>query len=1020
MSYSLPINLEVNREYYIPISIQQSDVGYPLNFRILNGGVAFNLTGKTVRIKATKPDKTIIYNDVDIVSATDGTCKFDVTTQFSAVDGAMDVQLDITEGTKILNTIVFKIYVKKSINVDTAAESSNEFTALTLALAKVSEWNTYFQSASGALEEKYAARLNGFQEELQGDTTEVTISDSVNKISDVINGSYMLKKIYGKTIQDETDLSIKSVESVELKSTGKNIFDGELENGYIDAKTGALLSNDTRTRSKNYIKVQPNKEYTAALKSLGSDSCFWVIGYDKNKNAITDGLDTYPAGISYFKGPLVSKSFTTTPTTVYLKVCCLGILTKDDDVQIEIGTVATTYEDYKESVQDILFSTPLRSLPSGVRDILDCKTKERTTKIGKKVYNGSSNESFTVYTGGENSTTICFYTSLSEKKIHSPLSNLHLICNRFKSVSDAWSNDRTTECISETTGYSTIYIRVNISKLTGYASTLTDTEKIALFKTWLSTNPVTLLYELATPTTDYVDTNPFIPSYKDGFLNISGEAIPSIDIQYSKTLGASIKTLHENMDYIKNGFFLKKHDFKNFECRNVLDISAYKDNRAFQGVFKVGDNYVALFSETTVGSTTYNAQIVKLDSDYNYVSKTVVSQMSHANDLAYNPSKGEIYIAPMTTTGAVIILNSETLAYKSTKVVLPTTHTVYNISFDRKSQQFAIISGVSGVNDYFVTITDVDFNIIREFTYPIPQVTTTSWCQGMEFIDGLIYFCYSFLSPNGSNNFTRQGYTIVDMNGKILETVLLPDILQPSEEIESIQIDGGHVFISTYTSSNVMLYEAEEGYSFSYLPKVKEATFYYNESNTKKNRDGSQSNPFSSIDEMFIKIQYVPSISLEIQSNITKPITIQPPALLKRLEIKGNSHECTVQLNINRIPNLSVLGLAGKVSTNNGSCLSLLLVQYAYIYQCSFTKVGSPTGTKGVKVQGGSCVVDSCGFAGVESGVSLQTASASISGCSGTASILAYVGSCSMVSGFNNTVTYTTKCYNEGGFENLQ
>ena len=97
---------------------------------------------------------------------------------------------------------------------------------------------------------------------------------------------------------------------------------------------------------------------------MGSDSYFWVIGYDKNKNAITDGLDTYPAGISYFKGPLVSKSFTTTPTTVYLKVCCLGILTKDDDVQIEIGTVATTYEDYKESVQDILFSTPLRSLPS--------------------------------------------------------------------------------------------------------------------------------------------------------------------------------------------------------------------------------------------------------------------------------------------------------------------------------------------------------------------------------------------------------------------------------------------------------------------------------------------------------------------------------------------------------------------------------------------------------------------------------------------------------------------------------
>lgn len=854
------------------------------------------------------------------------------------------------------------------------------------------------------------SRLNDSDNKIAVSANNVTVSDAVNHFDGTIDSAYVLKKIYGKTVQDPVDLSIKSVENVEILSTGKNKFDGELEQGSINPDTGAIIDSPNFVRTKNFIPVTANDNIVISLVSSKVMSMS-AICYDSNKNRINNvdiSLATkafvIPAGVKYIKIRFYNSN----------GISISGI----SDVQIELGASVTDYEEYKSSVQNILLPTPLRSLPSGVKDVVDCKSKTRITKIGKKIYNGASNELFTVYSGGENSTTVCFYTSLTEKKIHSPLSNLHLICNRFKSVSDAWTAGRTTECISETTGYSTLYFRINISRLSGYASTLTNGEKIALFKAWLAANPVTVLYELATSLTESVDANPFIPSYKDGFFNVIGNVVPEINMEYATSLGGSVKAVADGIDYLLNKEKVIKHDFKNFECRNVLDISKYKDNRGFQGIFKIENNYVALFSETVVGSTTYSAQIVKLDSNYNYVSKAIISQLGHANDLAYNPIKNEIYIAPLADGGHIVVVDATTLAYKSTKVVVPVAHNVVNIAFDKKSQQFLIISAMTGSSDCYITVTDSEFNVQKSSYYPIPSAT--SWCQGMEYKDGLIYLCYSFLSPNGSNGFTRQGYTIRDTDGKLLETVYLPDILQSAEEIESIQIIDNRVSIATYTTNYAMVYEAEEGYSDSYLPHIKEATFYYNESNTKKNRDGSSSNPFNSIDEMFIKVQYVPKIHLEVQSNITRPITIEPSPSIKYLEIKGNSHECSTQLDIVRIPNVSVLGLPCKVSTNNAACLLFLLVQYAYVYQCSFTKTGSSTGTKGVKVQGGSAIVDNCSFSGLESGVSLQTSNCSITNCSGNASILAYVGSCSMVSGSGNSVTYTTKCYNEGGFENLQ
>ena len=59
--------------------------------------------------------------------------------------------------------IKFDIDVIASLRDDAAIESTNEFSALTLALKSVQEWEKYFEEESGKIEDKYTERLNNIE-----------------------------------------------------------------------------------------------------------------------------------------------------------------------------------------------------------------------------------------------------------------------------------------------------------------------------------------------------------------------------------------------------------------------------------------------------------------------------------------------------------------------------------------------------------------------------------------------------------------------------------------------------------------------------------------------------------------------------------------------------------------------------------------------------------------------------------------------------------------------------------------
>lgn len=145
------IKLDINKKLYQRITAKQRDTkSRYLFFHILDGAIPFNLTNRNVRVYAIKPDRTEIFNDLQVVDAVKGICKLELTTQILAIDGIVPMELMVTEGLSKLTSTVFELEVGKSINSEAAIISTNEFTALVNGLASLSEYDSYKNEVKSA------------------------------------------------------------------------------------------------------------------------------------------------------------------------------------------------------------------------------------------------------------------------------------------------------------------------------------------------------------------------------------------------------------------------------------------------------------------------------------------------------------------------------------------------------------------------------------------------------------------------------------------------------------------------------------------------------------------------------------------------------------------------------------------------------------------------------------------------------------------------------------------------------
>lgn len=166
-------------------------------------------------------------------------------------------------------------------------------------------------------------------------------------------------------LKGNTDENLQTVKMAVLKTTGKNLFDGEWEQGGINQSTGELITSNGY-RCKNKIPVVP-------LSQLVSNANLNLLFYDENDLFVGYKFQTQEMTMQVPKG------------AVYLRFYRSA---KIDGLQVEANTVISTYEPFKSNILTVNVEVELRGI-GNMKDELDLITGELTERIGEVVLNGS-------------------------------------------------------------------------------------------------------------------------------------------------------------------------------------------------------------------------------------------------------------------------------------------------------------------------------------------------------------------------------------------------------------------------------------------------------------------------------------------------------------------------------------------------------------------------------------------------------------------------------------------------------
>ena len=299
---------------------------------------------------------------------------------------------------------------------------------------------------------------------------------------------------------------------IDFMTSGKNLFDfNYLKNNYVIRGTKTYTENSitlTSTGDDCYdnsfssntnfrIPVLPNKQYTLMLRKTNNVAgVMYIFPYTKNnvmhKQTISTNI-SYTGNIAY--------TFTTPQDCYYVNfrvgIASSGNTCTFSDFMVLYGT--HTWDDVTEFIPFQGFETttvelnqPLRELPNGVKDTIE--NGIATRRVGEIIFDGSSDESWKEYTG-------------STKTVHTYMINLDkprgindAICDKLVYIQDCWEKNIEFS-------YSTFAVGRGF-----YVNTNSEISTVDQFKTWLQSNPITVWYELATPTTEQI-TLPTLSSW---------------------------------------------------------------------------------------------------------------------------------------------------------------------------------------------------------------------------------------------------------------------------------------------------------------------------------------------------------------------------------------------------------------------------------------------------------------------------------------------------------------------------
>ena len=376
-----------------------------------------------------------------------------------------------------------------------------------------------------------ATEIQGAIDELNEKVTEGELKTASGTSIHIDNSkdAPCLVNTYGNTTQNgtptsTTPIALGSTVISEIRTCRKNVLKNSATTQTIKGITftvnenGSVTMNGTATEriDKNIgtFYCGTNIDYMVSIGSTGSGSTFalWsnVIGTIYNNKAfIVSENGTYNISLSVFAGANLNN------VTIY--------------PMIEVGTTATDYEPYTETVATLPEPITLNGL-GDVKDYTDMKRGALVQKLAEITFDGSDDEKWQIKTDLKFNQ---FYIS-----VPNALDSKDVICSHFSLIA---LSERETK-----TGF------VSYNDNTFRFSLLLDLNitTTAQWKEWLASNPVTVVYKLAEPIiTPLSEANikalRALKSF-DSITNVYNNASAEMDFMYATTDNAVINMENNN------------------------------------------------------------------------------------------------------------------------------------------------------------------------------------------------------------------------------------------------------------------------------------------------------------------------------------------------------------------------------------------------------------------------------------------------------------------------------------------
>lgn len=266
-------------------------------------------------------------------------------------------------------------------------------------------------------------------------------------------------------------LTINSKYAVCVKNEGKNLVEKMIVGAYM-YDSGKYTNSLTYFCCNNLIEVKPDTTYV--VKNYSSDlQCDGIILYDKNRNKIK----TFTENASKAR---------TTSDTMYLT---FNLYNKDNtytlfdvrNVQLEEGDTSTEYVPYQSNKTYIPVDYPLFEGDKIYKENGEYKVLKKQKQV---IFDGSNDEVWSLQSTNEyginnffiNMTNESDYTVFQRGK-----------CNKLEKQETVIAETKTEGIYFNTAN---IYVRLKKERVAD----------VSALKTWLQQNPLTVVYELQTPT----------------------------------------------------------------------------------------------------------------------------------------------------------------------------------------------------------------------------------------------------------------------------------------------------------------------------------------------------------------------------------------------------------------------------------------------------------------------------------------------------------------------------------------